>query len=320
MFSANIAFASSSLDPEKAASETGVDMMDRHCVDSIVKTKLFDDVVQDFQGFHDAAFENLKFETKQDGSLVSNFEQTYENRLCKWLQDKTPWAGFQGEEGHTYTAKDLKELGYDGPTPSPYCWYCDPIDGTISFRNGLNTYGFTLTLARATKPIATLVHFPKLKQTFTAFLKRGLTYNGTEITIPPLDKLADFRVIAQSDSYVFNVYHKEFLKEALDALPGIKRTYTDIHGYSLSALGQCVGTVDAAGALWDLLPGFLLIREAGGETLFVPAETPELDHYGALVVGPKGFVDEFQKKLESNKNFLKPIFRNEIPVIQKIQK
>lgn len=80
-------------------------------------------------------------------------------------------------------------------------------------------------------------------------------------------------------------------------LPLIFRTYTDVYAHCCVAKGQYVGKVDIAGALWDIFPSFLLIREAGGHVRFYPAERPTTDLYGSLVVGTHQFVETFHSHL-----------------------
>ncbi|MCH9620250.1 MAG: 3'(2'),5'-bisphosphate nucleotidase CysQ [Chlamydiales bacterium] len=216
----------------------------------------------------------LHFSVKQDGSLVSTLELEIEKKIAAYLQQVTPWAGFRGEEGIAYESQLVD---------SPFRWYLDPIDGTLSFKNNIDTFAFVLTLVGQGEALATVIEFPRLEKTFKAYKGRGATMNGSAIFVKNSDP--SYSIFAVSDHYTFSMTNRHSILSALQDSPYIIRTYTDIYGYSLVAEGKCAGKFDAAGGLWDLWPGYLLIKEAGGECLFFPVEEPNADLAGSMLVG-----------------------------------
>lgn len=243
------------------------------------------------------------FISKSDGSLVSGFEKDVEYKIGKYLKEITPWASFEGEEGYKHITNNQEK----------YKWYIDPIDGTISFKNGLTTFGLTLTLVKDLEPLVTLIFFPKLNETYTAYKGYGAFLNGKKITINSYNSKDKHKIIARSDSYVFRNYNSKQALEKIEQLPFYIRTYTDIHAYSLVATGKIAAKIDAAAALWDLFPGILLIKEAGGVYYFYPAENSSNDHYGSLILGHKSVVEELHEKLHGKDV---KVYRSKIPYLK----
>lgn len=242
----------------------------------------------------------VSFDSKIDGSLVSNLELEIELVVSEYLKSATPWAGFQGEESVVFAPPN---------GPSDYKWFLDPIDGTTSFSNGLDTFAFTLTLIKGNTPLATVIDFPNLNTTYIAYKKLGATKNGENIHMrnsPQKPKA----ILALSDDYTFDLAnHPEILKH-LRQIHYIPRTITDIYGYCLVAEGKCIAKFDAAGALWDLWPGCLLIEEAGGKCLFFPHENPNVDLAGSLLVGDENIVHQIHDYLEERLEKKLPKFHN----------
>jgi len=263
----------------------------KHKIALLIEKDVLENCVKLFDStFHKFKNDNkLAFEIKCDGSLVSNLEKNVELVIADFLQEMTPWASFQGEEGTFYEARD-------GTTS--FKWYLDPIDGTTSFRNGLDTFAFTLTLVENNKAIATTVYFPCLKKTYIAYSGLGVTLNNEPISMENIH-LDDKAIIAISDDYTFDLTDRAAVLQELRKLPYIPRTITDIHGYCLVAEGKCIAKFDAAGALWDLWPGHLLIEEAGGKCLFFPVKNPTEDLAGSMLVGHPEVIQNVYERLQA---------------------
>jgi myo-inositol-1(or 4)-monophosphatase len=252
-------------------------------IENLSQEKILEQCVELFRAtFYDYEKRNeVAFQTKSDGSLVSNLELEIETVIGGFLKEKTPWAGFQGEEGICYDAT----VG-----GNEYRWYLDPIDGTTSFHNRWDTFAFTLTLVKNSEALATVIDFPRLSRTYIAYLGLGAFLNQKPITLKGALQ-SEKPIFALSDQYTFEMTQREAVLHKLRSLPYIPRTVTDIYGYCMVAEGKCIAKFDAAGALWDLWPGYLLIREAGGKCLFfsLPQQTEDL--VGSMLVGHPEIID-----------------------------
>lgn len=276
-------------------------------IDSIVQDNILDQV----HGLYDGVFKksnhkDISFSVKADGSIASELEKQLEKKVGEYLKKATPWAGFVGEEGYQHMPKNAEG----------YVWYMDPIDGTISFKNGLDTFAMTLTLAKGTDPLVTIIYFPNTGVIFKAYKGRGAFKNDQKISIS--DKsLNKNGVLSHSDLYAFEMAKRGNVLTFIKGLGCVPRTYTDIHGYTLVSDNKILGKFDAAGALWDLLPGFLLVREAGGDAIFYFSENPTEDLYGSMLVGPSSIVREVHSKIiAANLIDPKDAFINVIPGVK----
>lgn len=256
---------------------------------------LFHDTLNRFQSDN-----KVDFLIKCDGSLVSTLELEIERVIGSYLKQATPWSGFQSEEGLVIEAQQ---------PGSQFKWYLDPIDGTLSFKNNIETFAFVLTLVNQHEALATIIEFPKLGKTFKAYKNRGATMNDKSISVA--NQINSHSIFAVSDDYTFGMTNRNDILDALHKSRFIVRTYTDIYGYSLVAEGKCAGKFDAAGALWDLWPGYLLIKEAGGDCIFFPVESPKDDLTGSMLVGSKETIKYIMDHLKVNlthSEILSPIF------------
>lgn len=277
IFMINTAFAEQTKYP--STSKDAIALIQKENIFKVCKD-IFDNEYLEWEGRN-------KFQIKNDGSLVSAFEKSVEQKIGNFLKNYTPWAAFLGEEGYRFVPK--KNYG-------KFTWYIDPVDGTISFKNGLDTFGLTLTLVKKREPIATLIYFPKLSAVYTAYLNEGAYKNGNSLKLGTT-LITKHNIIAHSDDYAFQLTNRESILKSLKRLPYVSRSYTDIYAYTLVAEGKCIAKVDAAGALWDLFPGLLLIREAGGYARFYPIKESTDDLYGSMIVGQKAVVEQIHIQL-----------------------
>lgn len=224
---------------------------------------------------------NEVFLSKADGSLVSNFEQCVEVEIGNLLRELTSDTAILGEEGFNYSPTALSNTR----------WLIDPIDGTISFHNRLDTYAFCLTLLHEDKPIACLIYFPQLQKVFSAFHENGAFLNGVRLGVETRE-IPKKQIIAVSDDYTFLLAKRSDVLNRLRDSNHIVRNYTDIHGHTLVAEGKCCMKFDAACATWDRYPAELLAREAGLRTFFVPTNAHTEDFAGSLVVCHPQFAAE----------------------------
>ena len=239
------------------------------------------------------------FWLKQDGSVVSHFEQQIEQVVGDYLRRTTPFISVIGEEGYSYQVQG-----------SRLTWLIDPIDGSISFKSGLDSYSFVATLIKETDdgtetPVAAMIVLPeKNNKIFTAVKDEGVQRNGRYLpSIRELPEPHHKSIICRSDSYTFSMAGRSEWREKLDKLDGDKsslgicRTITDMHAHTLVAEGICALKVDAACADWDRYPAELLVREAGGMSIFIPCKNPDRDLSGSLIVGHPRLVQQIAELL-----------------------
>lgn len=193
----------------------------------------------------------VNYSLKGDKSPVTKFDIKIETKLKSRLSKQFSDFGFKGEE--------TQEL----PSKNNAVWYVDPIDSTRSFVQGLPYCTNMAGLVINNKIVASVIYNFVTDELFTAFKGQGAFKNGKSIYVKD-NKLSDSYVFADAYSYI-NVY--KFYKDS-----GVK-FYTPIgaSGYILSNVAQ--GSIQGACYLkaninhHDVIPGALLIKEAGGKAV-----------------------------------------------------
>lgn len=215
----------------------------------------------------------ISFNTKIDGSSSSSFEIALEEKLGVFLHQRTPWASIIGEEGFVIESED---------GASQFCWLIDPIDGTISFLNGLDSFSVVCALVYRKTPIAMLAYFPSLGRKYEAFSSMGSFCNDKPFSANTL-RCDLSPVIAISDDETFEMVNRSYLLASLRNLDIRLRHYTDLYGHTMVAHGSCLLKVDAACATWDLMPAQLLVQEAGLRYQFFPVSSASPNLEGTLI-------------------------------------
>ena len=142
-----------------------------------------------------------------------------------------------------------------------WVWIVDPLDGTSSFSHGED--GYSIMAARLDRgiPQIAVVHHPPTGKTYHAVRGKG-AFNGTQrLTVSKRRTLESMRLIHRHTM-------SNNLKTILHALPCKERTISGSLGLKLCRIaeGQYDLTVyDTQPNLWDIVPGALILQEAGGK-------------------------------------------------------
>nr|WP_145492699.1 MULTISPECIES: 3'(2'),5'-bisphosphate nucleotidase CysQ [Streptomyces] len=156
-----------------------------------------------------------------------------------------------------------------GALPPGEWWLVDPAEGNINHLHALPEWAVTATLVRDNQPVLTAVHLPMTGETYTALTGAGAHLDGRPLNIAPTTDLG-LSIVATSqarpdeDEEVLRRVGSSITAMLSDAL--VVRTAVPA---TLHLLNMAAGRIDAfwqfAGARADLLPGTLLVTEAGGQ-------------------------------------------------------
>jgi len=155
-----------------------------------------------------------------------------------------------------------------GALPPGEWWVVDPAEGNINHLHGLPEWAVTATLVRENKPVLTVVHLPLTGQTYTALAGAGAHLDGrplrvSETTSLGLSLVATSQARPDEDKAIVQRIGSSVTAMLLDALVVRMSVPASLHLLNVAA-----GRIDAfwqfAGARADLLPGALLVAEAGG--------------------------------------------------------
>lgn len=148
---------------------------------------------------------------------------------------------------------------------SKYTWVIDPIDGTINYYYGMSPFRIGIGLLEDGKPILTAIYNPIKSDLYFAEKGKGATLNGKRITVSSNYDLNNAVVMTHMSS------KKEARMRTILFLETIfkKVMHMRVFGSGLSALSYIAnGKFDVFFNVntnpWDILPGSLLVEEAGG--------------------------------------------------------
>ncbi len=224
-------------------------------------------------------------EMKDDRSPVTEADRRAEALMRERIEQRYPEHGILGEEfGEKRSASKLK-------------WILDPIDGTVSFVNGVPLFGTLVALAEAGEPLLGVIHFPALNETVWAAKGRGCFYGKKPAAVRRCERLADAVVCASgmhgTDVEIINNPNGPFDDE-LDEKPVVAlsalirrannfRGWGDCYGHALVATGRADVMVDPVMSPWDIAALVPVIEEAGGKVTDLDGNRDGIIESGSLV-------------------------------------
>ncbi len=154
-----------------------------------------------------------------------------------------------------------------------YCWYVDPIDGTINYAHQIPLWGVSIGLAHQGKMICGAIYLPALNELYTVMAGGGAFLNGEPIRVSAETDLSR-AIVSHGD---FNVSADDGERKQLNSENFWARMRTVSSVQRLKCLGSAAveGAFIASGRLdaywmvylksWDVAVTTLLVAEAGGK-------------------------------------------------------
>ena len=186
-------------------------------------------------------------------NLVTDVDHAAEAAAMAVLREEYPDSGILAEESGATP-------GHDG-----YTWLLDPIDGTRNFAIGVPHFAVNLALARDVKVLLGITYDPVREELFHAAAGHGASLNGRPMAVSSTESL-EMSVIGFDMGYV-DEQAEQLLQTALHLWPGIQAIRvmgSAALGLAYVAAGRIELYVHPHLGPWDLAPGLLLVREAGG--------------------------------------------------------
>ena len=213
--------------------------------------------------------------------LVSIADEEAERATRAILARAQPSFGFLGEEG-----------GAVGGSDDAQTWIVDPLDGTTNFLFGTPLWGINVALAREGEVVAGVTWLPALNEMYIAAKGDGAWLNGQRIRVSTRNRLVD-SVLACGIPFAGKPDHPVFAREMahLSAdVAGIRRTGACSIDMAYVAAGRWDAYWERALNAWDMAPGVILVREAGGVATSVTGAA--LDIFGSTVCVSNGAIQE----------------------------
>ena len=188
-------------------------------------------------------------EMKDDNTVVSDADRRVDAFLRRRLEALLSEAEYVSEE----SARDAVALGR--AREAEWVWVADPIDGTVAFLEGIETFCISLGLLRHGRPYAGAVWLPALRHLYAAEAGRGVSYDGRPV-----------RAIAERGEWDRTVLYVDMDAHCNYRIAWHGKTRNlgsaALH-YLLVARGAAAGAVSTA-RVWDYAGAAAAVSEAGG--------------------------------------------------------
>jgi myo-inositol-1(or 4)-monophosphatase len=194
---------------------------------------------------------------KGERDLVSDVDLTVEDRVRRFLADRTPDVGFLGEE--------------NGASPGPameQVWTLDPVDGTVNFVRGMPLCGVSLALVEGERPVVGVIGLPFLDAHYWAIDRGGAHLNGQDLQIRRSGPLAEAIVAVGDfavgqDAEAKNRIRVEVVSRVAAAALRIRMLGSAAMDLAWLAEGKVDASITLSNNPWDMAAGVVVAREAG---------------------------------------------------------
>lgn len=191
---------------------------------------------------------------------VSDADRDAEEMILRFVRERRPQDGILAEEG-----------GH-GDSSSGLTWVVDPLDGTVNFLFGIPVWCVSIGIEDAEGGLVGVVHNPNAAETFTAVRGGGAHLNGTPISVSGRTDIAS-ALVGTGFHYdqERRVEQARTVAEILPLVRDIRRAGSAALDLCSLACGRLDAFYEAPMERWDRAAGELIVREAGGTVVDLPA-------------------------------------------------
>lgn len=217
-----------------------------------------------------------QIQAKGPQNLVSEVDFATEALLLEVLQKNFPEHAVLSEE-RGWMAEGLSE----------YHWVIDPLDGTINYVQGLGPYCLGLALLQGGCPILNALVDPLRDRYYWARIDQPAVVDGQPLRVSSKTGLAEALVLTHLSSQVVARQRTLQLVEAIFA----QILHLRMQGSGLMALAHVAGGqadifFNVHTQPWDILPGALLVEQAGGVVTDLAGQALSLESRSVLAANP----------------------------------
>jgi myo-inositol-1(or 4)-monophosphatase len=203
-----------------------------------------------------AEVENLQVSRKGPADFVSNADRRAEEIVFEELRKARPTYAFLMEEG-----------GEVAGTDGQHRFIIDPLDGTTNFLHSIPLFAVAIALERGQEVVASVIYNPVLDELYTAEKGGGAWMNDRKrLRVAGRRHLAE-SVIVTGIKTTGTPDDARTLKQVSHISPataGIRRSGSASMDLAWLATGRYDGMWEAGLSPWDVAPGLLMVKEAGG--------------------------------------------------------
>ena len=188
-----------------------------------------------------------------NGDLVTEIDIMAEKNIVDAIKYHFPTHRIQGEE-----------MGDNG-NQSDWNWQIDPLDGTNNFAIGLPVFSSSIALLYNNIPVLAMIYEPMLDRLFVSTINGGTYCNGESIIMKNQIRPRKLTIGWIQGHKVQNEQNAVRLRQYLDLnCKRMIRLWAPTIQWCMLAKGDLDGIILYNSPGEDLLPGVLMVKEAGG--------------------------------------------------------
>lgn len=203
----------------------------------------------------------FRIHEKSRADLVTDADTASQKAVKECLLAAYPTHGFLGEEDSAGKSIESLRLAANAPPT----WVCDPLDGTSNYAHGVPAYAVNIALVVANEPVVAVTLDPRMNELFTATKGGGAFLNGEPIRVSTIRTLASAMLATGfPGDYQKQLRNLAAWQQISKNVQALRRTGTTALNLAYVACGRFDGYWAYDNWPWDVLPGALLVMEAGG--------------------------------------------------------
>jgi len=200
--------------------------------------------------------ENLQVSRKGPADFVSAADRRAEQIVFDELRKARPTYAFLMEEG-----------GEVAGTDGQHRWIIDPLDGTTNFLHSIPLFAVAIALERANEIVASVIYNPVMDELFTAEKGGGAWLSDRKRLRVAARRHLSEAVVATGIKVMDPVQDALALRQVAHISPataGIRRSGSASTDLAWLAAGRFDAYWESQLKPWDVAPGLLMVKEAGG--------------------------------------------------------
>lgn len=182
----------------------------------------------------------------------------------------------------------ISEETHIGEVTDSKTWVIDPLDGTSNYARKLPIYGIQMALLINKQPVVAVIYLPELEEMYSAVVNQGSYLNGERIYVSYCRDLS--QAIASMGDFSKGSDRVSKNRERLAGVCAIANHINRLKMwgaacYDLASLAS--GKTDAylvySYDIWDIMPGYLIAKEAGA--VFQQLTGEAFDYTATTLIG-----------------------------------
>lgn len=167
-------------------------------------------------------------------------------------------------------------------------WVIDPLDGTSNYARKIPIYGIQMALLINKKPVVAAIYLPEFEEMYSAAIDRGSYLNGSRIYVSSCRNLSQAIVSMGDFSKGSDRADKNRVRLAgvcaiANHIGRLKMWGAACYDLASLASGKTDAYLVYSYNIWDIMPGYLIAKEAGA--VFKQLTGEAFDYTATTLIG-----------------------------------